>query len=100
MAQGIQIWDAAGVNIVDTSTLMGIYLGYITIPTTTPTGSITVPEFAMTGVTPWANYVNNSFDGIRNMKITISGTTLSWEARAQTGTPGTDKYGFLMYGIR
>lgn len=99
MPAGIEIWDEAGNILVDANTGM-LFLGMMTLSTSQSTGSITVPEFGIAGAEPWTHYVNNAFAGLRALTITVSGTTLSWSPSGQIDNPDTDKYGYLMWGLR
>lgn len=84
MPAGIQIWNAAGVEVMNITSRLGLYLG--TIETGTTAGSINVPglskgtPFAFALGEQWA-YAGQS--SVPN--ITISGTTISWSWSQQYG---------------
>ncbi|NIF28323.1 hypothetical protein F3J44_18300 [Pantoea sp. Tr-811] len=81
MPQGLQVWDAQGRLILDVTDRLSRILGQVA--TGSAAGAIAVPEFAAGYGTPWAfvqqrNASANQF-GKRCARVTISGTTLSWD---------------------
>lgn len=71
MAQGLQVWDASGSLILDTSTRIGTVLG---IRTTSESGSLSDP--ALVKGRPFC--VNTGLWNGRNIEFSSSGTTLTW----------------------
>ena len=74
MPYGLQIWDAAGNEILNSSVSICRVMGYITI---SGNGSVTVPNGR-----PWFAVLNdNSYDWQEmSFDFNISGQTLSWTA--------------------
>lgn len=85
MARGLQIWDASGALLVDTSTWMSQVLGNFTLAAPHNAGSLNVPALSKgrpyvivlpqegnLGAEPAGNPVANT--------VTISGTTINWSA--------------------
>lgn len=91
MAAGLQVWDANGDQIVDTTTRLGRIIGITTISTNT--GSINDADFA--DGTPFfiatpTNVSSPSF----GPKLSMSGTTLSWDFEGRTVSSHR-----LVYGV-
>lgn len=86
MTAGLQVWDASGNLMVDTSTLMGRIFGSVTIQSG-DSGSL-VDENLLTGVPfaiPCAQFLDgyDPFEwdpGISNPVITFSGNTMFWSS--------------------
>lgn len=82
MAQGLRVWDANGVLVLDTSNRAGRFVGR-TGPTTAKTGTFSIPI----GVTPFViaiRYENGEPYGymgtyrVPDITFSISGNTLTW----------------------
>lgn len=82
MPQGLQVWDASGVLIVDTSTLV---YKEISIPTVTASGSVTVavPAGATLVAIPTVDYAQASTNAAP--EVSISGGTVSYNYVGTTG---------------
>ena len=85
MPQGLQVWDAAGNMLVDTTTWMSQVLGSFELPADHAAGSTTDAGLA-TGrpfvvVLPYEGNLGAESTGnpIAN-QVTVSGTTISWNA--------------------
>ena len=89
MPQGLQVFDAAGNVIVDTSTRLGRVLGSATIGPS-GSGSITNASFALG--TPWCMIYNSSSFPTYEPVISFSGTSLLWSF-AYTSSSYTIVYG-------
>lgn len=91
MAAGLQVWDANGSLIVDLSTRLGRILGVTTFSSST--GSITDADFA--SGTPFfiASPTSVSSPSF-GPKLTISGTTLSWDFEGRVASAHR-----LVYGV-
>lgn len=100
MPAGFQVWDGGAQMMTDTSTQVGIHLGLILITSSNLSGSITVGEWAWGGITPYAHYMNAGYGGQRNIKVTISGTTLSWSAGNGSSPQPSAAVGYIIFGIR
>jgi hypothetical protein len=76
MGLGLQIWDASGTQVLDTSWRMGRVLGQLT--GITQNGSVNIPDLSQG--TPWAFAFNTTgVGGVgTNAYVTFSGTTMSW----------------------
>jgi hypothetical protein len=98
MAYGFQCFNAQGQLIVDITDRLTRIIGEVY--TGTSNGSINVPEFSLGG-TPWVfiqqdNTNNNQFQGRRQVRASVSGTTLSWTFEGLTkwpANPATIQYG-------
>lgn len=81
MAQGLQVFNAQGVVVLDITDRLTRIIGQVYTGTTP--GAIGVPEFAQGFGSPWAfvqqrNASANQF-GRRCARVYINGTTLSWD---------------------
>lgn len=86
MPQGLQIWDASGNLILDTSSSVGRQTGAQTVGPSPTSGTITVPGYA-SGATVWyiAPYSMTLGDPPTPLDIevgtySVSGADISWEA--------------------
>lgn len=99
MPQGIQVWNAAGTLVLDTSRRAARILGFELIYNVA--GSVTNAGFA-TG-SPWAafNAYTTWFDRkeIGQLNARFSGNTLLWDKCIAT-QPNDLFLGWLFYGIR
>lgn len=97
MPVGLQVWDAAGNLIVDTTSYLGVILGTHVITKSTGNGSISFPDLALG--TPFFTLVTST--GSFTPTISVSGTTISWtyDAIASLYEPGTSTY-TILYGYR
>lgn len=90
MAEGLQVWDENGSVLVDGATRMSSVLGIVSI---TAAGSLSNADLAKG--TPW--YVVNNPDRLgRGIRVTVSGTTISWTVTT-LGTPSGPSQ--LIYGV-
>jgi len=94
MPQGLQIWDASGNLILDTSSHIGRVLGVATLTGGT-NGSVTDANFS-TG-TPFWHLQPNATYPTKLPDITISGTTLNWNFQAGYTWSGMSFK--LIYGV-
>lgn len=93
MPQGLQIWNAGGQLVLDTTRRVGSILGFIDQPIVAGVpynGSVTDAGFSRGGPFyhivqyPWEDNFNSAIDVL----VTIVGTTLSWQiADNQYGSP-------------
>lgn len=75
MPQGIQVWDASGNLIVDTSTY--VLKGVIDLGTVETPGSANIPEITETGAIP---ILSVAMDATAvPPAVSISGSTVSWD---------------------
>jgi hypothetical protein len=93
MAQGAQVFDAAGNLLIDVNTRLTRFVGRVTIVADS-TGSITVPG-AANGTIWWQVYYPGT--GYYSPSISASGTTLSWAPN--TIFPGTHTDVVVLYGV-
>lgn len=91
MPQGLQVFDASGNVLVDTSTRLGRILGVTTITTTT--GSVVDSDFA-NGTPFWYAIPLSIADVEFGPDLSFSGTTLSWDFQGRTVTSHR-----LVYGV-
>ncbi len=80
MAQGLQVWDASGLLIVDTSTLLprSVEIGQVTAA---GSASIVPIQQGMSVGVP----VVVSDTGVPPPEVTLVGATLSWAPRGDQG---------------
>lgn len=90
MPAGLQVWDANGQMIVDTSTRLGRIVGVADI--TTATGSIIDANFA-DGAPFWVALPASNTSPSFGPKFTFSGTTLSWDFEGRTVSTHRVVYG-------
>ena len=88
MPQGIQVWDATGTLIFDTTTITARLIGYQTI--TNSSGNITNSQFS-TG-TPFYLFMPGSYTTTTSPQVVFSGTNMSWPAGTFSG--------IIYYGVR
>lgn len=94
MGLGLQIWDASGTQVLDTSWRMGRVLGQLTANGTN--GSVNIPDLSQG--TPWAIAITNGAQTISVPPVTsFSGTTLNWSY--DQGTGGTVYAATIIYGV-
>jgi|694.fasta_scaffold00761_45 hypothetical protein len=86
MPQGLQIWDASGNLIFDTSSSIGRQTGAQTVGPSPSSGTITVPGYD-TGATVWyiAPFSMTLGDpptilDFDTVTYTVSGANISWQA--------------------
>ncbi len=101
MPAGLQVWDASGNLILDTSSRLGKVLGYIDMPAAGGSGSAS--NAALGFGTPWwtnipfygASGYPNAYDqgGSSVRTIGVAGTTISWSGG---GTSAADNR--IIYG--
>lgn len=93
MPQGLQVWDANGVNILDTNNLLGRVLGIREVASAS--GSVTDARISQGRLfyTVYSSAPQTDFLG-GPMIVTVSGNTISW--RNWTRSIGN---AFLAYGI-
>jgi hypothetical protein len=81
MAEGLQIWDAQGQLVFDTTTRNTRILGIVDIGTGAATGSVTNAGFAE-GTPFWfctaLSFSTNLGDYIISPTFSVSGNTLTW----------------------
>lgn len=79
MSQGLQVWDANGVTMLDLSTRTGLVIG--TINASLSNGSFT--DARLSAGTPFWIATAAEFAGLRTdiPIVTISGTSISWTFR-------------------
>jgi hypothetical protein len=92
MPQGIQVWDASGNLILDTSTVTVRILDVITI-SANGSGNITNTQFS-TGVPFYFFQPFQYLIGNYQPTVTFSGNTMSWSL------PNFAPSGLLYYGVR
>ena len=90
MPQGLQIMNAAGDVIFDTNVRAGRALGVASITAAT-SGSVSNAGLS-TGTPFWFFQVNTTSYFTIAPTVSVSGTTLSWGAEAESN-------GFLVYGV-
>lgn len=89
MPQGLQVWDAAGSLIVDTSVKLARLLGVQVVGVGNPSGNLVDANFAQG--TPWY-FIIGQLDPYNRPDVSIAGTTLTWTSRGSfTGS--------IMYGV-
>ncbi len=93
MGQGLQVWDAAGNQIVDVSDRLGRVLGVTTLTGGTD-GSVSNAGLA-TGTPFWA-CIPVATGAAPTPGISVSGTTLSWDFEAGIGYAPSYR---LIYGV-
>lgn len=78
MGQGLQVWNAAGALIIDTSSFV-VKTGIVDVGTVTAAGSTDISAIQALGgtITPIVDSGGYSMAP----DVTISGSTLSWAAR-------------------
>ena len=92
MPQGLQIWNAAGVSIFDTTTLAGIILG--SVVSGTADGSFS--DLKLANGTGFCVVVPGQFGiGVTPPAVYISGTTILWKFPPGGGDSSTIFYGTL-----
>jgi hypothetical protein len=99
MPQGLQVWDASGNIVIDTSYSIGRMFGVVTINSGNQSGSLVEAAFA-TG-TPFFICVPNenaSWSDGANPVVTISGNTLSWVRGKNINGIEMDFNGAIRYG--
>lgn len=80
MPQGLQIWNAAGELILDTSTRNGVVIGSTIIGTNPYSGDITIPEGATNTIWFLCTPTAGSGYPYNPVITTPNSTTLHWEA--------------------
>ena len=90
MTQGLQVWDASGNLILDTSYDTGFILGVVDFATAAQSGSLTDANFA--NGTPFFFDIGTIANMLSAPTVTYSGTTMTW-----TATDGTYS-GKIYYG--
>lgn len=91
MASGLQVWDANGDVVVDTTTRLGRIVGVTTI--NSASGSINDADFA-DGTPFWIATPSDNTSPTFGPKFTFSGTTLSWNFEGRTVSSHR-----LIYGV-
>jgi len=92
MPQGIQVWDASGTLILDTSTVTVRILDVITISGNT-SGNVTSTQFS-TGIPFYFFQPFQYRRGNNQPTVTFNGNTMSWSL------PASAPSGLLYYGVR
>ena len=92
MPQGIQVWDAGGNLILDTSTVTVRILAVITIAGNT-SGNVTSTQFS-TGIPFYFFQPFQYLIGNFQPTVTFTGNTMSWSL------PNNAPSGLLYYGVR
>jgi len=87
MPAGLQVWDATGALVLDTSTIVARVLGSIT--TSDLSGSLTDAGF-LTGNPFWAVATSQPwyFNALLHESISVTGSTLAWDFTAGFVGPG------------
>lgn len=91
MPQGLQVWDASGNSILDTSMRLGRVLGVRTL--TGGTNSSHVDAGLSTG-TPFWIVTSLTAPNIKQPDVSVAGTTISW-----TWAAGSSGDWRLVYGV-
>lgn len=92
MPQGLQIWDAAGSIILDTTDNTGFVLGVLDFTSVAQSGNITDANFA--NGTPFYFGQGDLSNSLAIPNISFSGTTMTWTANAYAPYNG-----FIYYGV-
>jgi hypothetical protein len=96
MTQGLQVFDASGNIVVDTTHYLGRILGVTTVGISN--GSITNANFSK-GTPFWvANRDSGSYNTSQPIYTLTNSTTISWSWGAQSGNPGNTTQ-TLIYGV-
>lgn len=91
MPQGLQIWDASGALVFDTTLRTATLFGIIHI---TGSGSVTDADFAKGD--PFWFYLPLDYSAVISLNVTFSSNTFSWSS----ATPSVSPNGNFIYGIR
>lgn len=92
MPAGLQVWDAAGNLILDTSYRTGFVLGKVDIANATnASGNVTDANFA--NGTPFYFYVADNTQALNEPTVAFAGNTMTWTATTSSWT------GSIYYGI-
>lgn len=78
MAAGLQIWDANGVLVSDTTMRWGRFLGVVNIPKPTGNASGSVVDAGLSTGEPFWFCFGATGDWVIQPAISVSGNTLSW----------------------
>lgn len=94
MPQGLQVWNAAGVLILDTPMRLGRVLGTASIGNTN--GSVS-NALLTTGTPFWFVYSLNANAAVYQPVVSVAGSTLSWTWAASGASYNTPCA--LIYGV-
>lgn len=106
MPSGTQIWDGDGRLILDTNQVIGLIFGRLAVAEGQMSGSISNEKFAygkpfalpFLNFTQWVG-ANRKVSALTQLKITFSGTTMSWSRVAKGGLEQSAPAGVIHYGI-
>ncbi|WP_368607504.1 hypothetical protein [Pseudomonas fulva] len=110
MPQGLQVFDAAGQVVIDTSTIVGLLIGRIDVAENQLSGSIYNPKLTngRPFVVPFIGMMKSpvGFGDGRNDLITssqvsfgVSGNTLTWIRPPRSPQETSSPAGTIYYGI-
>lgn len=110
MPQGLQVFDAAGQVVIDTSTIVGLLIGRIDVAENQLSGSIYNPKLTSGRpfVVPFIGMMKSPVGagGGRNDLITssqvsfgVNGNTLTWSRPQRSAQETSSPAGTIYYGI-
>lgn len=104
MAQGLQVWDASGNAVIDTSYFLGRIAGSVT--TNFVNGSISADlslgnpfAFSIVTIKPGYSPIGSPGGGLYNPSITKSASGISWVFPSGIGSTAMYENCIIYYGV-